>query len=183
MDLKSLLDLKGNYYETFKREDKKTTLIVIFLDDPLLDVMAERLQIKTRLKEFDCTHKFKTIVKENYRNFNGRQQSKLIASIIEEQIDLDTMMMNGVIIDHMILHDRQKLTEIEAFINRKIWRVILSVFSPRFRSKVKSLDYIAEYFGEKMGFYFAFLIHYTAWLLIPSVVGIIIYIIQIAHWQ
>ncbi len=145
--------------------------------------MAERFQIETRLKEYDCTHEFKTILRENFLNFNGREQYKLITKIIKEQIDLDTMMMNGVIIDHMVLHDRQKQTEIERFINARKWKILLSVFAPSFSYKVKSLDYVAEYFGEKMGFYFAFLVHYTAWLLIPSLVGIVIYLIQIGQWQ
>jgi hypothetical protein len=52
----------------------------------------------------------------------------------------------------------------------------------RFSRYVKSLDYVAEYFGEKMGFYFAWLIHYTSWLLIPSVVGVIFYVTQVIRW-
>jgi hypothetical protein len=30
------------------------------------------------------------------------------------------------------------------------------------------LDHIKDYFGEKIGMYFAFLGHYTTWLLVPG---------------
>ena len=42
---------------------------------------------------------------------------------------------------------------------------------------VIALDYVADYYGEKQAFYFAWLLHYTSWLMIPSVVGFIIYFI------
>ena len=33
---------------------------------------------------------------------------------------------------------------------------------------------IKNYFGEKVGFYFAWMTHYTAWLLIPAIGGLAI---------
>jgi hypothetical protein len=40
------------------------------------------------------------------------------------------------------------------------------------------LDEVRDYFGEKIGLYFAFVGFYTFWLFVPSVVGIIVYILQ-----
>jgi len=37
---------------------------------------------------------------------------------------------------------------------------------------------IKNYFGEKVGFYFAWMTHYTAWLLIPAIGGLAITIYQ-----
>jgi len=39
-----------------------------------------------------------------------------------------------------------------------------------------AFDHIAFYFGEKIGFYFAWLAHYTSWLIIPAIVGLGIYL-------
>jgi len=43
---------------------------------------------------------------------------------------------------------------------------------------IQPLNFIAEYYGEKMGFYFAWLIHYTAWLFILAIFGVIAFMIQ-----
>ena len=40
-----------------------------------------------------------------------------------------------------------------------------------YRKYTKTIDTVAEYFGEKFGFYFAWLIHYTSFLMIPSIIG------------
>ena len=49
------------------------------------------------------------------------------------------------------------------------------------------LDTISEYFGETIGFYFAFLEFYTTWLALPTAAGIILFCFQvyearIDHW-
>jgi anoctamin-8 len=45
------------------------------------------------------------------------------------------------------------------------------------------LDNIAEYFGENIAFYFAFMAFYTRWLVFPSILGVILFIIQIQSGQ
>ncbi|XP_050413809.1 anoctamin-7 isoform X2 [Patella vulgata] len=42
--------------------------------------------------------------------------------------------------------------------------------------KYQPLDHIREYFGEKIGIYFAWLGFYTAWLLPASIVGVLVFI-------
>lgn len=37
-----------------------------------------------------------------------------------------------------------------------------------------AINYMKMYYGEKIAFEFAFLIHYQAWLLIPTVMGVIL---------
>ena len=48
--------------------------------------------------------------------------------------------------------------------------------------KVKALDDIADYFGEKYAFYIAWLLHYTCWLIYPSLIGLLFYLIQISNY-
>ncbi|XP_077998551.1 anoctamin-7-like isoform X2 [Glandiceps talaboti] len=45
--------------------------------------------------------------------------------------------------------------------------------------KYQPLDHIREYFGEKIGIYFAWLGFYTAWLLPSSIIGLIVFIFGI----
>ncbi|XP_048580920.1 anoctamin-7 isoform X2 [Nematostella vectensis] len=46
--------------------------------------------------------------------------------------------------------------------------------------KYQPLDHIRWYFGEKIAIYFAWLGQYTAWLIMPSVVGLIVFIYSFA---
>lgn len=41
------------------------------------------------------------------------------------------------------------------------------------------IDQVAQYFGEKIAFYFAWLELYTRWLIVPSVVGLLVFISQV----
>lgn len=41
------------------------------------------------------------------------------------------------------------------------------------------IDQVAQYFGEKIAFYFAWMELYTRWLLVPSVVGLLVFISQV----
>lgn len=45
---------------------------------------------------------------------------------------------------------------------------------------VQPLDNIAEYYGEGVAFYFAFLAFYTRWLIIPSIIGFVVFCIQMS---
>jgi hypothetical protein len=49
---------------------------------------------------------------------------------------------------------------------------------------MQPLQLIANYYGEKMAFFYAYLLFYTSWLLIPAIPGLILFIYQcvlIAH--
>lgn len=43
------------------------------------------------------------------------------------------------------------------------------------------LEDIRNYFGEKIAMYFGFMAHYTLWLLVPSIVGVVVFILQIVN--
>ena len=44
---------------------------------------------------------------------------------------------------------------------------------------MQPLNFIADYYGEKFGFYFAWLVNYTAWLLPLAIVGVIFFVLQV----
>ena len=46
--------------------------------------------------------------------------------------------------------------------------------------KHQPIEKIRDYFGEKIGFYFAWLGAYTTWLVVPSVVGVLVFIYGLA---
>lgn len=42
------------------------------------------------------------------------------------------------------------------------------------------IDDVAQYFGEKVAFYFAWMEMYTRWLLVPSIVGLVLFALQVS---
>lgn len=40
-----------------------------------------------------------------------------------------------------------------------------------FIKNMQPLNFIKDYYGEKFGFYFAWLVHYTGWLIPAAIVG------------
>ena len=47
--------------------------MVIFVDDSMLDFLAEALKMKARLAEHDCRVEFKTYAREGFERFTGRE--------------------------------------------------------------------------------------------------------------
>lgn len=47
---------------------------------------------------------------------------------------------------------------------------------------MEPLNMVKNYYGENYAFEYAFLIHYQAWLQIPTFVGIIIFFFQVARF-
>ena len=45
------------------------------------------------------------------------------------------------------------------------------MFTSNFLSSMQPLNYIKEYYGEKYGFYFSWLVHYTSWLIPAAIIG------------
>jgi hypothetical protein len=45
------------------------------------------------------------------------------------------------------------------------------------------INMIKNYYGEKYAFEYAFLIHYTAWLLMPGIVGLMVVIQMVRRYR
>jgi len=43
---------------------------------------------------------------------------------------------------------------------------------------MQPFNYVADYYGERFGFYFSWLVHYTSMLLFPALVGLGIFLAQ-----
>lgn len=54
-----------------------------------------------------------------------------------------------------------------------VWRLATTGFE----EEMQPFNFIADYYGEKYAFYFAWLVHYTAQLLLPTFIGLVILIL------
>lgn len=56
--------------------------------------------------------------------------------------------------------------------------MIKQLYSESMSFQFSELSTIKNYFGEKVGFYYAYMSYYTAWLIIPATVGLALTIYQ-----
>ena len=93
--------------------------------------------------------------------------------------DLGYLVKSKVIKEHFPVHSHEEERE-KIMISWKNYGTRLSVgfLTGRYEENMQPLNFIREYYGAKFAFYFAWLVHYTGMLLIPSLVGIIIFIVQ-----
>lgn len=105
--------------------------------------------------------------KYNHALLKGADRVKLINQILVGQVvdggcDLNIykLLKEGVIKDFFPLHDEVELRSLE-----QRWFIFWQWPSNTPISPVK------DYFGEKIGLFFAYLSHYTTWLFWPSVLG------------
>ena len=80
-------------------------------------------------------------------------------------------MRSGVILSHFPLHTEQRHLIYSSWLEYRwslSWGMIVG---SRFLKNMQPLNFLKEYYGEKFGFYFAWLVHYTGWLILPAIVG------------
>ncbi|KAF0688930.1 Aste57867_19534 [Aphanomyces stellatus] len=100
------------------------------------------------------------------------KRMKLIESIIISKeccdLDLDKLILNGSILACYPLHNDEEVAELA-----KAW--IPACQMPW----QQPLDKIRDYFGERIAFYFAYLGHYSTFMLYAAVIGFLVFIAQI----
>ena len=93
------MELGSCYYEIFDRfkDDgtqispcNDTQLVVLFFDDPIIDVQAEVLKMRAEPRAFPCLTEFKSYAREDFKAFNGRQLQQIMSSILYEEVDIAT---------------------------------------------------------------------------------------------
>lgn len=99
LELESLIERGGVYFEVFDREDKNTCLVVLFFEDSILDVEAEVMRLKAQMRDFDCKLVFKVFARHQFKNFNGREVQAIKQKLLNEELNVETLISTGVIED------------------------------------------------------------------------------------
>lgn len=104
--------------------------------------------------------------------FRGVDRIKLMLNVIKAHLgdggcalNIETLVKNECLVAAFPLHDHEELGDLKS----KWMRWALGPWA-------QPLSDIKDYFGEKVGLYFAWLGHYTTWLIAPSLVGILLFI-------
>ena len=117
---------------------------------------------------------FNKSVPHSFIVFDADERMEAIEEYLGEEIDFDYYMTSGIIEQHYMLHKRETVTQILDSFNHYKWRLIRGMITGNYTKYFEPLNMIKNYYGEKYAFEYAFLIHYAAWLLIPSFVGLFV---------
>jgi len=180
-EIDSLLRDKGVYYSIFEKkipDEKGTCVMVLYFDDNLIDLYAEINHVKARLKSQPILTEFRCYASDFFETFNSRQVQSLMLNSISDHMDIGYMEKEHVISDHFPCHNSVRDTLDDSWHEHKyklVWGFLVGGFS----TEMQPLNFIADYYGEKYGFYFAWLVHYTGQLILPSIIGVGILIAQV----
>ena len=87
-------------------------------------------------------------------------------------------MKSGVIKQHFPVHMPERSLIYKSWVEYK-WRLSKGMLLTGFLDNMQPLNFIKDYYGEKFGFYFAWLIHYTGWLIPVAFIGFVFGIVMI----
>ena len=147
-------------------------MIVLYFDDSVIDLMGEILGIECRLSKYDCQLPFKCYASDMFDQFNARQLQTIILETLEQEMDIDYLVKSGVILNHFPVHLPERKLIYESWLEYR-WRLSSGMLLTGFLKNMQPLNFIKDYYGEKFGFYFAWLIHYTGWLIPVAIIGFI----------
>eukprot|EP00347_Sterkiella_histriomuscorum_P001432 403372059 len=172
-----LQDLNIDFREFRSALNESMVIIVIYFSNELLDQMAEIYGLPVRLLDENQAIQFKDHAEENYEQFQARQKQFLMMKVFEQEIDIDYYTKNGVIVDHFPLHDKFKETIATSW-EKYRFKLFFGFITGRYKHYFQPIHFIASYYGEKQGFYFAWHMFYTSWLMIPAIPGLALFIYQ-----
>ena len=99
----------------------------------------------------------------------------------ETEFDIEYLIKSGVIIEHFPCHKEERENIIKSWKKFGV-RLSFSMVLGNFWENMQPINFIADYYGEEFAFYFAWLVHYTGYLTIPSLFGLIIFILQLSQY-
>ena len=140
-----------------------------------MNEMADELKLDTTLA-FSHTDMFVKApfdkkMASSFTAFDADERLETIEEYLSKEIDFDYFSATGIIEHHFLLHKNETILEIQESFEKYRWKLIKGMISGNFLKYFEPINMIKNYYGEKYAFEYAFLIHYTAWLLIPGVAG------------
>ena len=97
--------------------------------------------------------------------------------IFKKEFSIETLQEGGVILEHFMLHTSRKYAIVESW-NKHKKKLTLAMYGNNWTKHSEPINLIANYYGEKQAMYFAFLIHHTGWLIVPCIVGTLLFLYQ-----
>lgn len=101
--------------------------------------------------------------------FTYRDKVRLVFDLMNHAFDSNFMLESGIMLAHYPIHKEETRQAL-----KRAWVSNLRVWESQ------DLDKVRNYFGEKVGLFFAWLEFYRIWMFLPAGFGIFTFIIQLA---
>ena len=148
--------------------------------------MAEKLKLRCPITilnfETAVSTDFKVSRKGHHNMFNAAEKLEAIEEFFETQIDFDELKESGVIEDHFHLHKRLAIDEIQVSFGKYARKLCCRMACGSYLKYAQPLNMVKNYYGEKVAFEYAFLLHYQSWLIYASIAGVALTIYQWSKW-
>lgn len=160
-------------------QKKEKVLISVKIPEKLIQNWAHKLKIETPLTlnqtQVFVKAPFNKNFSQKFNQFDSTGRIEIITEILKQEIDFDYYQQQGIIESHFPLHKAQTVEAIQASLDHFRFRLTLGFLNGSFIKYMEPLNMIKNYYGEKYAFEYAFLMHYQAWLLFPSIVGFLVF--------
>ena len=114
-----------------------------------------------------------------YNSFNATEKQECMFELMNQQIDFEQFLFSGVILDHFPLHRGNNIELIHDVFNKFYFKISKAFLWGNFDKYMHPLNMIKNYYGENYAFELAFLVHYQAWLSLPTILGMLLFIYQV----
>ena len=95
----------------------------------------------------------------------------------KKEFNVRQLIEGGVVYEHFMPHTSKKYEIIESLdknVKALVWHNLS--MGDSWLQHFEPINLIADYYGEKYALYLAFMLHHIGWILIPAVVGGILFI-------
>jgi len=117
-----------------------------------------------------------------FNKFDADEKLTVIEDYLGTQIDFEYYMMTGIIDQHFPLHKKNEIEEIQECFAKYKNKLIKAFLFGGFEKYMQPMNMIKNYYGEKYAFEYCFLLHYIAWLFVPSILSILVLVRMVFIW-
>lgn len=105
----------------------------------------------------------------------------ILEDLCQTKLNIDTLLQLGVVQEYFFLHEEKKRDSIQGDFIWNYMSLFLGLLFQCYDKRLRLLDQIADYYGEKHAFLLAFMMHWQAMLVFPTIIGMAFYFRQISR--